>query len=145
QMMGEGFFPMIVPTDAATVRTWIGNLKKYKIEDGTLKDASGSAIYTESATSQSINKSAKDLWSNAPTSDDHSSALSGGALNNIPVTSLMDSDGEFSKDSSQRNLFIVDFSGSATDIKQIAKLLLKKVWQQIILQMMVNLRLCQKI
>ena len=69
QMMGEGFFPIIVPTDAATVRTWIGNLKKYKIEDGTLKDASGNAIYTESATSQSINKSAKDLWSNAPTSD----------------------------------------------------------------------------
>ena len=126
QMMGEGFFPIIVPTDAATVRTWIGNLKKYKIEDGTLKDASGNAIYTESATSQSINKSAKDLWSNAPTSDDHSSALSGGALNNIPVTSLMDSDGEFSKDSSQRNLFVVDFSGSVTDIKQIAKAVTKE-------------------
>ena len=126
QMLGEGFFPMIVPLEAATVRTWIGNLKKYKIEDGTLKDASGNAIYTESATSQSINKSAKDLWSNAPTSDDHSSALSGGALNNIPVTSLMDSDGEFSKDSSQRNLFIVDFSGSATDIKQIAKAVTKE-------------------
>lgn len=126
QMMDEGFFPMIVPTDAATVRTWIGNLKKYKIEDGTLKDASGNAIYTESATSQSINKSAKDLWSNALTSDDHSSALSGGALNNIPVTSLMDIDGEFSKDSSQRNLFIVDFSENETGIKQIAKAVTKE-------------------
>jgi len=126
QMMGEGFFPMIVPTDAATVRTWIGNLKKYKIEDGTLKDASGNAIYTESATSQSINKSAKDLWSNAPISDDHSSALSGGALSNIPVTSLMNQEGEFSKDSSRRNLFIVDFSENATGIREVAKAVTKE-------------------
>lgn len=126
QMLGEGFFPMVVPLEAATVRTWIGNLKKYKIEDGTLKDASGNAIYTGSATSQSINKSAKDLWSNALSSDDHSSALSGGALNNIPVTSLMNQVGEFSKDSSQRNVFIVDFSGNATNIREVAKAVTKE-------------------
>src|SRR5690606_32432259 len=46
--------------------------------------------------------------------------------NNIPVTSLMDIDGEFSKDSSQRNLFIVDFSENETGIKQIAKAVTKE-------------------
>ena len=70
--MTEGFFPMVMPMEDANFRTWAGNLKKYNIVGGTLKDSSGNAIFKLENSQQVINSSAKDLWSNATSGTDHS-------------------------------------------------------------------------
>lgn len=85
--MTQGFFPMVMPMEDTTLRTWAGNLKKYNIVGGTLKDSSGNAIYKLENNQQVINSSAKDLWSNAAIGADHSLINSGGAWNKIPVPS----------------------------------------------------------
>ena len=86
--MTQGFFPMVMPMEDTTFRTWVGNLKKYNIVGGTLKDSSGNAIYKLENGQQVINSSAQDLWSNATTTGtDHSLINSGGVWNNIPVPS----------------------------------------------------------
>jgi type IV pilus assembly protein PilY1 len=58
---------MILPQEATNVMTWAGNLKKYKVLGGTLKDSGNNAIYTTTNNQQVINSSAKDLWSIAAT------------------------------------------------------------------------------
>lgn len=85
--MTQGFFPMVMPMEDTTLRTWAGNLKKYNIVGGTLKDSSSNAIYKLENNQQVINSSAKDLWSNAAIGADHSLINSGGAWNKIPVPS----------------------------------------------------------
>jgi type IV pilus assembly protein PilY1 len=85
--MTQGFFPMVMPMEDTSLRTWAGNLKKYNIVGGTLKDSSGNAIYKLENNQQVINSSAKDIWSNATTGTDHSLINSGGAWNKIPVPS----------------------------------------------------------
>lgn len=123
QIMTEGFFPMISPFDDSTAASnqksliWIGNLKKYRIIDGTLKDASGNAIYSTVGNQQVINSSAKDLWSYAPSSDDHSSVSSGGSWNKIPVPSSLINNSDPSNATSVRNVFTLD----GTSLKKITK------------------------
>ncbi|MEB6565932.1 hypothetical protein MXL26_11365 [Acinetobacter towneri] len=125
QILTEGFFPMITPVDDSEAesdkknRTWAGNLKKYKIIDGTLKSVTDQPIYEIDATTnqQVINRAAKDLWSIAPSTDDHSLATSGGALNKIPVPSLQNMVGDPSKNDSERRVFIID----GTTLKRAAK------------------------
>ncbi len=116
--MTQGFFPMIMPVEDATFRTWGGNLKKYNIVGGTLKDASGNAIYTVSNNQQVINSSAKDLWSDAITGTDHSLINSGGAWNKIPVpstaTEALDT---VSNTNSERKVYTIDGSS----LKKVTK------------------------
>ena len=83
----QGFFPMVMPVEDSGFRTWSGNLKKYNIIGGTLKDTNGNAIYTIVNDQQVINSNAKDLWSEAAAGTDHSLVNSGGAWNQIPVPS----------------------------------------------------------
>lgn len=122
QIMTEGFFPMISPVDDSAAATnqkfmvWAGNLKKYKIVDGTLKDANDNPIYKTENNEQKINSTARDLWSIAENTD-HSFVASGGALNKIPVPSLLNIKGEPSKANSQRNVFIMD----DTSLKAVTK------------------------
>lgn len=105
----QGFFPMIMPTEDAEFRTWAGNLKKYNILGGTLKDSSGNAIYKTVNNEQIINSNAKDLWSTAASNTDHSSILSGGALNKIPVPSTAaESNDSISNLNSERKVYILD-------------------------------------
>lgn len=110
--MTEGFFPMVMPMEDTTYRTWAGNLKKYKILGGTLKDASNNAIYKTLNNQQIINANAKDLWSNAAAGSDHSIINSGGAWNKIPVPSLLEEavDG-ISNINSERQVYLLDGTG----------------------------------
>lgn len=117
RMMSTGFFPMILPQEATNVMTWAGNLKKYKVLGGTLKDSGNNAIYTTTNNQQVINSSAKDLWSIAATTDDHSSVKSGGAWNKIPVPSTLNIENEPSKSDSIRNVFTID----GTTLKKVTK------------------------
>jgi type IV pilus assembly protein PilY1 len=116
--MTEGFFPMIMPMEDSTFRTWAGNLKKYKILGGTLKDSSNNAIYKVENNQQIINSSAKDLWSNAAAGADHSLINSGGAWNKIPVpsTALAAAD-SISNVDSERKVYILDGSS----LKKVTK------------------------
>jgi len=121
QIMTEGFFPMISPFDdsqaASTQKKlmWIGNLKKYKIIDGTLKDTSGNAIYTQIGNEQKINSTAQDLWSFALSNDDHSNIKSGGTWNKIPVPSTSINPADPSNATSTRNVFTM-YDGSLRKI-----------------------------
>ncbi|WP_151722975.1 hypothetical protein [Acinetobacter junii] len=117
RMMSTGFFPMILPQEATNVMTWAGNLKKYKVLGGTLKDSGNNAIYTTTNNQQVINSSAKDLWSIAAITDDHSSVKSGGAWNKIPVPSTLNIENEPSKSDSIRNVFTID----GTTLKKVTK------------------------
>lgn len=116
--MTEGFFPMIMPMEDSTFRTWAGNLKKYNIVGGTLKDSSGHAIYKVENNNQVINSTAKDLWSTAASGSDHSLINSGGAWNKIPVpsTALAAAD-SISNINSERKVYILDGSS----LKQVTK------------------------
>lgn len=76
--MPTGFFPMILPQNDSSLLSWAGNLKKYNVVGGTLKDSSGNAIYTQANNQQTINSGAKDLWSISGTGSDHSLVNSGG-------------------------------------------------------------------
>lgn len=123
QIMTEGFFPMISPFDDSQAASnqkklmWIGNLKKYKIIDGTLKDTSGNAIYTQTGNEQKINSTAQDLWSFALSNDDHSNIKSGGTWNKIPVPSTSINPADPSNAASTRNVFTMDGSS----LKKITK------------------------
>lgn len=116
--MTEGFFPMIMPIEDSTFRTWAGNLKKYKILGGTLKDSSNNAIYKVENNQQIINSSAKDLWSTTASGSDHSLINSGGAWNKIPVpsTALAEAD-SISNVDSERKVYILDGSS----LKKVTK------------------------
>lgn len=104
--MNTGFFPMIQPTTDTSRRTWLGNLKKYYVLNGTLKDSAtgGDSLYNND---QSINSEAKDIWS-IQSGEDHSLITSGGALNKIPVPSNLNLTGEPSNATSARRVFIID-------------------------------------
>jgi len=116
QVMATGFFPMIMPLDGSTFVTWAGNLKKYKILGGTLKDNSNNAVYKTENNQQIINSNAKDLWS-ITDGVDHSLVSSGGAWNKIPTPSALNITGEPSKSDSIRNVFTMDGS----TLKQVTK------------------------
>ncbi|TEU29266.1 pilus assembly protein [Alkanindiges illinoisensis] len=108
--MNTGFFPMIQPTTDTSRRTWLGNLKKYYVLNGALKDSvsttGGNSLYNSD---QSINSAAKDIWS-IQSGGDHSLITSGGALNKIPVPSSLSVTGEPSNSTSERRVFIIDNS-----------------------------------
>ncbi|SDY35938.1 type IV pilus assembly protein PilY1 [Acinetobacter kyonggiensis] len=116
--MTQGFFPMVMPMEDTSFRTWAGNLKKYNIVGGTLKDSSGNAIYKLENNQQVINSSAKDLWSNATSGSDHSLINSGGAWNKIPVPSTaQESVDAISNINSERKVYTVDGSS----LKKVTK------------------------
>lgn len=117
RIMPTGFFPMILPQNDSSLLSWAGNLKKYKVLGGTLKDESGNAIYTQANNQQTINTSAKDLWSISGTGSDHSLVNSGGAWNKISVPSILNVTGEPSKADSIRNVFTID----GTNIRRVTK------------------------
>lgn len=118
RLMTQGFFPMVMPVEDTTVRTWAGNLKKYNIVGGTLKDASNNPIYTISENQQVINSAAKDLWSiEAASGIDHAMITSGGAWNKIPVPSMLDITNQPSSQTSERNVFVLD----GTSLKKVTK------------------------
>lgn len=116
--MTQGFFPMVMPMDDVTFRTWAGNLKKYNIVGGTLKDSSGNAIYTVENNQQIINSNAKDLWSTAGSGTNHSLINSGGAWNQIPVPSTaLEAADAISNINSERKVYILDDGG----LKKVTK------------------------
>ena len=107
QLMTTGFFPMVMPQEENTLRTWAGNLKKYNIVDGTLKDSSLNPIYNIVNNQQVINPDAKDLWSEQ-TDVDHSLVNSGGAWLKIPVPSQQTQSNDPSQTTAERRVFIMD-------------------------------------
>lgn len=117
--MTQGFFPMVLPTDKTSVRIWIGNLKKYNVIGGTLKDASGDAIYKVENDQQVINSNAKDLWSATTLSGtDHSQIKSGGSWNKIPVPSSAQEIADvISNINSVRKVYTMD----GTSLKAVSK------------------------
>ncbi|HJF26744.1 MAG TPA: hypothetical protein K8V79_00555 [Acinetobacter lwoffii] len=84
--MNTGFFPMIEPSESNNRRTWLGNLKKYYVINGTLSDkktSGGNLLYKIINNQQVINENAKDIWSNQD--GNNSLIYVGGAWNKIPV------------------------------------------------------------
>lgn len=104
-----GFFPMIQPLADTNHRTWLGNLKKYYVLNGTLADGetTGNNLYKIVGSEQIINKSAKDLWTQG-TASDYSPIRVGGAWNKIPVPSTATSTLDpISNINSNRNVYAV--------------------------------------
>lgn len=113
--MNTGFFPMLQPLQDSTRATWLGNLKKYYVYNGTLSDSAtgGNTLYTSS---QEINPLAKDLWSNI--TGDNSPINIGGAWNKIPVPSLrLVANDAISNINSSRNVYVL----SNGNIKKVTK------------------------
>lgn len=113
--MNTGFFPMLQPLQDPTRVTWLGNLKKYYVYNGTLSDSAtgGNTLYTSS---QEINPLAKDLWSN--TTGDNSPINIGGAWNKIPVpSSRLVANDAISNINSNRNVYVL----SNGNIKKVTK------------------------
>lgn len=113
--MNTGFFPMLQPLQDSTRATWLGNLKKYYVYNGTLSDSAtgGNTLYTSS---QEINPLAKDLWSN--TAGDNSPINIGGAWNKIPVPSArLVANDAISNINSNRNVYVL----SNGNIKKVTK------------------------
>ncbi|EXE14827.1 neisseria PilC beta-propeller domain protein [Acinetobacter sp. 983759] len=84
--MNTGFFPMIEPSESNNRRTWLGNLKKYYVINGTLSDkktSGGNLLYKIINNQQVINENAKDIWSNQD--GNNSLIYVGGVWNKIPV------------------------------------------------------------
>ena len=117
QIMTTGFFPMVMPQEESAIRTWSGNLKKYNIIDGTLKDTSLNAIYEVVNHQQIINQRAQDLWSNEEVSMNHAMINSGGTWNKIPVPSQQLNAQDPSHTSATRRVFIMDQG----ELKQVHK------------------------
>ncbi|MFH7348440.1 pilus assembly protein [Acinetobacter variabilis] len=113
--MNTGFFPMLQPLQDSTRVTWLGNLKKYYVYNGTLSDSEtgGNTLYTSS---QEINPLAKDLWST--TTGDNSPINIGGAWNKIPVpSSRLVANDAISNINSNRNVYVL----SNGNIKKVTK------------------------
>ena len=108
QVMTTGFFPMVMPQEDSSIRTWAGNLKKYNIIDGTLKDAHHNAIYNVLNHQQVINQNAQDLWSNEDISMNHALVNSGGTWTKIPVPSQQVDKHDPSSATAERRVFIMD-------------------------------------
>lgn len=108
--MNTGFFPMIQPITDTSRRSWLGNLKKYYVLNGTLKDSEtgGNNLYN---TDQTINPNAKDIWSD--TTGDNSSITVGGTLNKIPVpANFSTTQNPVNNTDSSRNVFAINDSGA---------------------------------
>lgn len=113
--MNTGFFPMLQPLQDPTRVTWLGNLKKYYVYNGTLSDSAtgDNTLYTSS---QEINPLAKDLWST--TTGDNSPINIGGAWNKIPVpSSRLVANDAISNINSNRNVYVL----SNGNIKKVTK------------------------
>lgn len=113
--MNTGFFPMLQPLQDSTRATWLGNLKKYYVYNGTLSDSEtgGNTLYTSS---QEINPLAKDLWST--TTGDNSPINIGGAWNKIPVpSSRLIANDAISNINSSRNVYVL----SNGNVKKVTK------------------------
>lgn len=104
--LGTGYFPMIQPLTDTTRRSWLGNLKKYIVANGTLtSDTAGNTkLYNSDGT---LNSNAKDLWS-IQNNGDHSLLHSGGALNKIIVPSNQTVTDDPSTATAERRVFIID-------------------------------------
>lgn len=116
--MNTGFFPMIQPSVENNKRTWLGNLKKYYIFNGTLTDSptGGNKVYNTVNNQQIINSLAKDIWFNQ---DANNSLIDvGGALNKIPVpANFTVANNPINNIESVRKVFVV----SDKSLKQVTK------------------------
>lgn len=121
--MGTGFFPMVEPLTNINKKTWLGNLKKYYVLNGTLKDSAtgGNALYQVVNNKQIINSNAKDIWSaEVGTGVDHSVITSGGALNKIPVpANFTAAENSVNNVSSTRNIWVLNPAGNG--LKKVSK------------------------
>ena len=109
KLMTTGFFPMVMPQEDQHLRTWSGNLKKYQIVDGTLKDAYNHAVYDIVQHQQTINSEAKDLWSTDDAAGtDHALVNSGGTWEKIPVPAQHARAGDPSHPNAIRRVYIMD-------------------------------------
>ncbi|MDK1684487.1 hypothetical protein [Acinetobacter terrestris] len=53
------YFPQFQPTPSEDYRTWTGNLKKYNVVGGVLKDKTNTALFSSAGV---LNKTNEDLW-----------------------------------------------------------------------------------
>lgn len=108
KVMSTGFFPMIQPLLDNSKRTWLGNLKKYYVLNGTLSDSEtgGNLLYKVVGKNQIVNPNAKDIWSNE--TGDNSLIKVGGAWNKIPVpANFISGQNPINNVDSTRNVFVV--------------------------------------
>lgn len=53
------YFPQFQPKPSEEFRTWAGNLKKYKVDEGVLKDKNNTALFSSAGV---LNTTNEDLW-----------------------------------------------------------------------------------
>ena len=118
--MGTGFFPMVQPSEENNKRTWLGNLKKYYVLNGTLSDSptGGNKVYKVVNNQQVINSDATDIWFNQQANN--SLIDVGGALNKIPVpANFTAAENSVNNVSSARNIWVLNPAG--TGLKKVTK------------------------
>lgn len=77
-----GYLTMMEPQPGTAVLVWPGNLKKYKIANGTVKDKSSKSVFADR--NGTFAKETFDLWNNTSTADG-AITQSGGMYARIPV------------------------------------------------------------
>lgn len=86
-----GYFPQFDPQPSSTAVTWVGNVKKYKNEAGTLQDRDGKAIMTDEGISVDdpydywATNLKKEIIKRVDGEDKRVSVRIGGVLSNIKV------------------------------------------------------------
>lgn len=118
--MNTGFFPMIQPSVQNNKRTWLGNLKKYYVFNGTLTDSAtgGNKVYKVVNNQQVINSDATDIWFNQQANN--SLIDVGGALNKIPVpANFTAAENSVNNVSSARNIWVLNPAGNG--LKKVSK------------------------
>lgn len=110
QVVADGYYPMIEPSTDTSRLIWRGNLKKYYVTDGTLKDANGNPLYQVDLASSALtlNPLARDQWALIQTSatPDYSPIDVGGAWNQIPVPSALVKNGDPSNNTAARGVYV---------------------------------------
>ena len=85
------YFPQFQPTPSEDYRTWTGNLKKYKVDGGLLKDKNNAVLFSSAGV---LNKTNEDLWtpnyaaSTTLTADQQSLKALGGLLSRLNLKKM---------------------------------------------------------
>ena len=113
QLQPYSYFPMFKPLIGSKDQLWAGNLKKFKVVDGTVKDTLGNSVFNNSTILDSL----QDYWYSEEGSDSSDKKMTwGGHLSRLKVHHYPQV--ENSELKLQRNLY-VNINGSLESVTDI--------------------------
>ncbi|WP_180088961.1 pilus assembly protein [Acinetobacter sp. YH12219] len=90
QLQPYSYFPMFKPLIGTKAQLWVGNLKKFKVSNGSIYDTSDATVFDQ----DQIRAKLRDFWfSEAGSSDDDPSVGWGGHLSRLKANNLPKMDG----------------------------------------------------